>query len=85
MILSWKATDDICLQTYSHKPTHTYKHICNSPMTRESFRVLNVIKYQRDACTSIGNGKNVQNSPFSFARIFIFNGPEATGRTDEIK
>ena len=30
MIQSWKATDDICLQTYSHKPTHTYKHICNS-------------------------------------------------------
>ena len=30
MIQSWKVIDDICLQTYSHKPTHTYKHICNS-------------------------------------------------------
>jgi hypothetical protein len=29
--------------------------------------------------------KNVQNSHFSFAIIFIFNKPEATGRTDEIK
>jgi hypothetical protein len=29
--------------------------------------------------------KNVQNSHFYFAIIFIFNKPEAIGRTDEVK
>jgi hypothetical protein len=45
-----------------------------TPLPRESFCVVNVIKYESDACNSQEMAKNVQHSHFSFARIIIFNG-----------
>jgi hypothetical protein len=40
------------------------------PLTRESFRVLNVIKYHRDACTSLGNGEKCVTFNFFFRNNF---------------
>jgi hypothetical protein len=40
------------------------------PLTRESFRVVNVIKYQRDACTSLGNGEKCVTFNFFFRKNF---------------
>jgi|LakMenE18May11ns_1017448.scaffolds.fasta_scaffold9937042_4 hypothetical protein len=40
------------------------------PLTRESFRVVNVIKYQLDACTNLGNGEKCATFTFFFRNNF---------------
>jgi hypothetical protein len=45
-----------------------------SPLLRESFRVVNVIKYERDARTSLGNGKKCAKFTFFFRNNFYLSG-----------
>jgi hypothetical protein len=41
-----------------------------TPLPRESFCVVNVIKYERDACNNLGNGEKCATFTFFFRKNY---------------